>query len=368
MCRVVVCGVSLCSAELCCVVCCSAELWCVVVQSCGVSLCSAELCCVVSMCKVVVCGVSLCSTELCCVVCCSAELCCVVCCSAELWCVVVQSCAVSWYRVGVQSHSVIRFRKRKGRQQLRGRRRSMPRADDEHNFLSWVRRRLKVVTSYSELNGDKLLFYLQHGGVANVVTLVVVSQGRVQCCDTCGCVSGGVVSGECRLNEMKASPFALVAQREQQAVTGCISTGSKNVLDRPVYVIELLGVGEVEEKGGEEAGVEGVRKGGGQVELDIGSASGKKMEHDFYLVLRSPPTVKWVLRTHRLNGWIDVVTNADADLRGIHMHTVALRRELMEASGAELIDWTEYYVAPVRAYTAVTAANILQLRLPAQGK
>ena len=60
-------------------------------------------------------------------------------------------------------------------------------------------------------------------------------------------------------------------------------------------------------------------------------------------------------------------TNADADLRGIRMQTVALRRELMEVSGMDLIHWAEYYIAPVTAYTSVTTANVLQLRLPSQG-
>lgn len=65
----------------------------------------------------------------------------------------------------VQSHSTIRFKKRKGkaRMHMRGRRRSMPSADDERSFLSWVKRKYKAVTSYSEVDGDKLLFYVGQG-------------------------------------------------------------------------------------------------------------------------------------------------------------------------------------------------------------
>jgi hypothetical protein len=44
-----------------------------------------------------------------------------------------------------------------------------------------------------------------------------------------------------------------------------------------------------------------------KVELDIHSANNQKMEHDFYLVLRSPSDVKWVVRSHRIQGWIDIV-------------------------------------------------------------
>ena len=61
-------------------------------------------------------------------------------------------------------------------------------------------------------------------------------------------------------------------------------------------------------------------------------------------------------------------TDADADLRGIRMHTVALRREVMGPLGTELIRWAEYYIAPVRAYAAVSSANILQLVLPSDGQ
>ena len=65
----------------------------------------------------------------------------------------------------VQSHSTVRFKKRKGkaRVHMRGRRRNMPSAEDERSFLSWVKRKYKAVTSYSEVDGDKLLFYVGQG-------------------------------------------------------------------------------------------------------------------------------------------------------------------------------------------------------------
>ncbi|KAK7453346.1 hypothetical protein BaRGS_00039637, partial [Batillaria attramentaria] len=225
----------------------------------------------------------------------------------------------------IPKHSTIRFKKRRNGAQARGRRRVMPTALDEHQFLLWVKRRFKAVTSYSEVEGEKLLFY------------VGIAEGS---------------SSECRLNEMQPSPYALMAHMERQAVSGCTSTGMQNVLERPVYIIELLDVPPH------------VLDAGKQVELDIMSSSGKEIEHDFYLVLRSPESIKWVLRSHRIQGWIDVVSDADVDLRGIRMHTVALRHEEMESTGNDLINWAEYYVAPVRAYTAVTSANIIQLLLP----
>ena len=51
-------------------------------------------------------------------------------------------------------------------------------------------------------------------------------------CNDCVRVSADVASSECRLNEMKPSPYAMIAQMEKQPVSGCISTGKKNVLDR----------------------------------------------------------------------------------------------------------------------------------------
>lgn len=224
----------------------------------------------------------------------------------------------------IPKHSTIRFKKRRNGAQARGRRRSMPSASDEHHFLSWVKRRFKAVSSYSELEGKKLLFYV---GIAEGST------------------------SECRLNELQASPYAFMAHMERQSVSGCTSV-LQNVLERPVYIIELMDVPAH------------VLDSNRQVELDIMSSSGKEIEHDFYLVLRSPQNIKWVLRSHRIQGWIDVVSDADVDLRGIRMHTVALRHEEMDSTGRDLISWAEYYVAPVRAYTAVKSANILQLLLP----
>lgn len=61
-------------------------------------------------------------------------------------------------------------------------------------------------------------------------------------------------------------------------------------------------------------------------------------------------------------------TDADVDLRGIRMHTVALRREEMVASGVDLIRWVDYYIAYVQAYTLVSSANVVHLLLPSDCK
>ena len=70
-------------------------------------------------------------------------------------------------------------------------------------------------------------------------------------------------------------------------------------LPRPVYIIELLGTPNTDIKTEQ------------RVELDIVSGSGKKLEHNFYLVLRShfPDNIKWVMRSHRIQGWIDVIVS-----------------------------------------------------------
>lgn len=226
----------------------------------------------------------------------------------------------------IPKHSTIRFKKRRNGVQARGRKRGMPSPTDRPQFLSWVRRRFKAVTSYAEVQGEKLLFYV-------------------------GTAAGG--SQDCRgTSQLLPSPYSFAAQLERRAVSGCTSTGTQSVLDRPVYVIELLSVPEH------------VVNASREVELDITSSSDKDIEHNFYLVLRSPQDIKWVLRSQGVQGWIDVVSDADVDLGGIRMHTVALRHEEMDSTGKDLITWAEYFVAPVRAYTAVSSANVIQLLLP----
>ena len=44
----------------------------------------------------------------------------------------------------------------------------MPSADEERNFLSWVKNRFGAVTSYSEVDGDKLLFYVGQGEMSTI--------------------------------------------------------------------------------------------------------------------------------------------------------------------------------------------------------
>ncbi|XP_025113935.1 transforming growth factor beta receptor type 3-like isoform X2 [Pomacea canaliculata] len=226
----------------------------------------------------------------------------------------------------IPRHSTVRFKKRRTRVLMRKRHKAMPSPSDEHNFLKWVRTHFGAVTSYSEVDGDRLLFFVGQEGT----------------------------SSECLLNAMMPSPFAFIADMERQKnVKGCVPSGMHSVLERPVYIIEL-----------EDIPQNVVMSPDRQVELDIMPADGKKVEHDFYLVLRSPHNVKWILRSHRVQGWIDVVTDADVDLRGIRMHTVALRREEMVASGVDLIRWVDYYIAYVQAYTLVSSANVVHLLLP----
>ena len=61
-------------------------------------------------------------------------------------------------------------------------------------------------------------------------------------------------------------------------------------------------------------------------------------------------------------------TDAEVDLKGIRMHTVALRREVMDATGVDLINWAEYYIAPVESYAQVPTANRIKLLLSTNGR
>ena len=63
-----------------------------------------------------------------------------------------------------------------------------------------------------------------------------------------------------------------------------------------------------------------------------------------------------------------VQTNGNANVKGVGMHTVAMRREKLEEFGLDLVQWTEQYVAPVKVYVSISSANTIQLLLPGPSK
>ncbi|XP_046558327.1 transforming growth factor beta receptor type 3-like [Haliotis rubra] len=230
----------------------------------------------------------------------------------------------------VPEHSSIRIKKSKLGRRVRDRKLKMPATSNRQDLVSWTTLRYKAVTSYSELEGTSLLF-------------------RV------GLVAGS--GDECNITELGDSPHAVTSHIQAQPTAGCVSEGKKILMARPVYIIELLNEPP-----------DSFLKRDSRMELEVTSVNNEPINKDFYLILKSPSSLKWAVRSRKVQGWIEIVTDADVDLKGIRMHTVALRREVMNATGLELIAWADYYLAPVEAYTQIRQANRIRLLISPNSK
>ncbi|XP_046371437.1 transforming growth factor beta receptor type 3-like isoform X1 [Haliotis rufescens] len=230
----------------------------------------------------------------------------------------------------VPEHSSIRIKKSKLGRRVRDRKLKMPATSNRQELVSWTTLRYKAVTSYSELEGTSLLF-------------------RV------GLVAGS--GDECNITELGDSPHAVTSHIQAQPTAGCVSEVKKILMARPVYIIELLNEPP-----------DSFLKRDTRMELEVTSVNNEPINKDFYLILKSPSSLKWAVRSRKVQGWIEIVTDADVDLKGIRMHTVALRREVMNATGLELIAWADYYLAPVEAYTQIRQANRIRLLISPNSK
>ena len=58
-----------------------------------------------------------------------------------------------------------------------------------------------------------------------------------------------------------------------------------------------------------------------EVHLDIRSMSRKRVQKDFWLVLKSPDHVNWRVSTHKLQGYIDIVVSTTCSISRSHIKT-----------------------------------------------
>ncbi|XP_041367979.1 transforming growth factor beta receptor type 3-like [Gigantopelta aegis] len=230
----------------------------------------------------------------------------------------------------IPKQSTIRFKKSRIRKQFKGRTVSMPSSQNVEFLAKWVRKKFKALTSYSEVTGTSIVFQVG---------------------------SDPYASRECNVTDLMESPFAMTSHMQAQPISGCVTTGRKNFFAKPVYIIEML-----------REPSDSVHDKPVTVELEVTSATNEPIDKDFYLIIKSPSDLKWDLRSRKVQGWIDIVTDAEVDLKGIRMHTVALRREVMESTGVDLINWAEYYIAPVESYARVPTANRIKLLLSTNDK
>ncbi|KAK6195625.1 hypothetical protein SNE40_001013 [Patella caerulea] len=226
----------------------------------------------------------------------------------------------------VPSHSSIRFKKSVIK--VRGRKMPIKENINKTDLVNWARRRFKAVTTYSEVEGTSIFFRVG----------TEAESGR-----------------NCDLNDLSETKFVMTSYKDYQTITGCTTQGRRHFLSKPVYIIELQ---QAPQPSTSEA----------QIDLEITSFNNEALTKDFYLILKSPNHIKWKIRSRKIQGWIDIVTDAEADLKDIRMQTVASRQEIMtNLTGDKLIEWAEKYIAAVETYISIKVANQIKLILPSNG-
>ncbi|XP_060081983.1 transforming growth factor beta receptor type 3-like [Ylistrum balloti] len=149
-------------------------------------------------------------------------------------------------------------------------------------------------------------------------------------------------------------PLNAVARIEQlQLLSGCSSRGHIDSQSSLTYVIEL------------EKAYEGNPRGKPiEVELDIKSPSRKTAKYNLLLVLKSPRSVIWKIQTKRIQGNLDIVSNAEVSMLGIKVDNAGTRLETITYKREGLIQWVNYHNGPVSLYAGISLANKVTIVLP----
>lgn len=222
----------------------------------------------------------------------------------------------------IPSYSTIRLVT--GSENKRVRKSMMP--QDTQTLMSWVKNEYEVITSYTELKRG------------NQMTLNVGLDKHA--------------ASDCVIQENSSQKLNVMAKFEQpQLSSGCIVPQTD--ISRVAYIIEVEQVSNIANN---TAAIE--------AHLDIRSMSKKRVQKDFWLVLKSPDHVNWRVSTHKLQGYIDIVANSYVDMMRIRMDPVNVRRDEILATDQGLIRWVEDYLGPVAMYTKINLANKIKLVLP----
>ncbi|XP_069120678.1 transforming growth factor beta receptor type 3-like [Argopecten irradians] len=194
-------------------------------------------------------------------------------------------------------------------------------------LLDWVREEHHAVTSFTELRkGNRI--ELTVGPVPNAMPTCEITDEQ---------------------------PLNAVARIEQpQLLSGCSARGHVNSKSSLTYVIELE---NVYENNPQEKPVE--------VELDIKSPSRKTANCNLLLVLKSPRFVIWKIQTKRIQGNLDIVSNAaEVSMLGIKVDNAGTRLETITYKREGLIQWVNYHNGPVSLYAGISLANKITITLP----
>ncbi|XP_033731749.1 transforming growth factor beta receptor type 3-like [Pecten maximus] len=193
-------------------------------------------------------------------------------------------------------------------------------------LLEWVREEHHAVTSFTELRKG------------NRIELTV------------GPVPNALPTCEIRDDQ----PMNAVARIEQpQLLSGCSARGPVDSKSSFTYVIEL-----------EKAYEHNPREKPVEVELDIKSPSRKTTNCNLLLVLKSPRFVIWKIQTKRIQGNLDIVSNAEVSMLGIKVDNAGTRLETITYKREGLIQWVNYHNGPVSLYAGISLANKVTITLP----
>ncbi|XP_071157150.1 transforming growth factor beta receptor type 3-like isoform X3 [Mytilus edulis] len=199
--------------------------------------------------------------------------------------------------------------------------------EKKEKLLEWVKERYGAVTSFAELDkGNQITL---HVGPDNTATSV------------------------CEVKDSQAKTVDAIYEKPKP-FAGCMAPPRSNIMERLAYVIEL----EKEDQNTEQVEIN-------EVELEIKSGRRRKTHRNFYLVLKSPwRNVTWRVKTKRLEGYAEIVSNSKIDISGIKMDPVSERIEDFTETGEKFLKWVEKYVGQVAMYTAIHSANKIKMVIP----
>ncbi|BFZ05901.1 hypothetical protein BsWGS_08940 [Bradybaena similaris] len=239
--------------------------------------------------------------------------------------------------------SKIHFQRKRTREMAKTLGQTLPKAGDNNTIYNFVQNKFGGVTSYSETSELGIKFYIGRDASANT---------------------------SCDVGDLSSSNRLFSYKEAVTPITGCISKRRNHHvrarpvyihLTRPVYIIELLEPPEPS------PGMLGV-----DLEILLYNGASQRSEGDFekkwhfYLVVKAPPSLRWTLHSKKHSGLVEIVAEKGVDVKftGLKLSTVAFRADEIKATGTELVEWSQHYIAPVHIYAGIHAANSIKLKVP----
>ncbi|RUS87106.1 hypothetical protein EGW08_005106 [Elysia chlorotica] len=264
---------------------------------------------------------------------------------------------------GIAEDCRIKF-KRKNRRKCTSRKMKVPAGNGQggadagsSRLVMWAQQTFGAVTSYSEVDGRAIQFYVGRDSSAE---------------------------SSCDVTSLSTSQRAFTHREVPVPLRGCHSEDLGKIINTRSFIIEMLdqpppspGIDgldmDIEAYDGPSLGAryEGPQQamvaGGGPLlrELALRNRDGAGKEVDFDLVIKTPERLKWKLHSRSISRRIGIVSNSQhVKTNGIKISEMVFREEVIPGSGADLVKWTNNFVSTTWLYVGVRGANTFKLRVP----